>query len=41
MIVLVYKESYFNANDLDSYVYSVAVKILQVDYHQLEELKIK
>jgi len=41
MIVLVYKESYFNANDLDSYVYSVAVKIFQVDYHQLEELKFK
>ena len=41
MIVLVYRESYFNANDLDSYVYSVAVKIFQVDYHQLKELKIK
>ena len=41
MIVLVYKKSYFNANDLDSYVYSVVVKIFQVDYHQLEELKIK
>ena len=32
MILLVYKEAYFNANDLDSVIPSVAVSLMQ-DYH--------